>query len=694
VDTGARLEAIRRLTWLCAGLLLWAAAILAKLITLQVFHHNTYLARARKQQEQSVELSAPRGAIFDRNGRALAMSVPAEAVAVNPRLLPDKQLDSEVLAPILGLDANQLYTQIVDAADHRRGFLYLKHRISDDESERLHTLHADWVLFEPESKRIYPDNDVPAHIVGSVYQGEKGAEGLEKGVDDLLKGTPGKAEMLTDVKKRVIDSRVEEQPVPGKSIKLAIDERLQFLAERELAAQVKLKHGRSGTVIVMNPYTGEILVLANYPTFEPGVAPRTDDEKRAHFNLGAQVPFEPGSIFKVATLSTALETTDLVPTTMINCHNGILKLPGRVVHEAHGGFGMLSMADVLAKSSNIGAIEIGSRIGREKFYEYLTNLGFGQRTGLQLPAESPGILRKLDRWGTTSLASVSMGQEVGATSLQLIRLCAAVANGGLLVKPRLLLEIDGKPVPLDAPKRVLRPETTVTMRTLMEGVVLHGTGSRVIKLNGWTAGGKTGTAQIFEHGHYTHLYNASFMGFAPVTNPALVAIVTINGTTGNAGMGGPTSGPVWSKVMNEALRLYNVPKDLPESPGVNTKPVKVEEFNEVAEVEGDAGKNILEDDPAAMPKIEDVAAEPAGTPLAVASAAKPAASPVAPAPPPVTMGSLAPDFRGKPMRAVVREAYSMGLSIKPEGSGLARTQMPAAGSPVRPGDTIRVLFTR
>jgi cell division protein FtsI (penicillin-binding protein 3) len=378
---------------------------------------------------------------------------------------------------------------------------------------------------------------------------------------------------------------------------------------------------------------------------------------------------------------------------MINCHNGILKLPGRVMHEAHGGFGMLSMADVLAKSSNIGAIEIGSRIGREKFYEYLTNFGFGQRTGLQLPAESAGILRKLDKWGTTSLASVSMGQEVGATSLQLIRLCAAVANGGMLVKPRLLLEIDGKPVPLDTPKRVLRPETTVTMRTLMEGVVLRGTGSRVIKLQGWTAGGKTGTAQIFENRHYTHLYNASFMGFAPVTNPALVAIVTINGTTGNAGMGGPTSGPVWTKVMNEALRLYNVPKDLPETPTPSAKPGKLEEFNEVAEVEGDPGKNILEDDPSAIPKFEDISVD---QPVAgvVSAAGAPPQIPAAPAPQPLTIGPVAPDFRGKPMRAVVREAIRMGLAIKPEGSGLARSQLPAAGSPVRAGDTIRVLFTR
>ncbi len=383
--------------------------------------------------------------------------------------------------------------------------------------------------FKEDSKRVYPNHSTAAHVVGSVYQGEKGAEGIEKGINAALAGAPGTATIQTDVKRNGIDSWVDDPAVPGKELKLTIDSRLQFLAERELAAQVQAKHARTGTVIVMNPYTGEILTLANYPTFDPNKPPMTAEERRAHFDLGAQVPFEPGSIFKVLTLSTALETTNIRPETMINCHNGFLKLPGRVVHEAHGGYGMLSMADVLAKSSNIGAIEIGARIGREKFYEYLTNFGFGQRTGITLPAESPGILRKLNRWGTTSLASVSMGQEVAATSLQLIRACAAVANGGLLVKPKLIAEIGGKPTPTEAPRRVLRPETTVTMRTLMEGVVLRGTGRFTIKLNGWTAGGKTGTAQIFENGHYTHLYNASFMGFAPVNNPALVAIVTING---------------------------------------------------------------------------------------------------------------------------------------------------------------------
>ncbi len=705
MNPGARLAATRRLTWLGAGLLIWGIAILGKLISLQIVHHNTYLERALRQQEHSIPISAPRGTILDRNGEPLAMSVPVESIAINPRLVPDKAIAAEVLSPVLGLDSSLVYNAIVEAANQHRGFLFIKKKITRQESERLHAMHADWIVFQQDSKRVYPSNTVAAHVVGSVYKGETGSEGIEKGVDSSLAGTPGVAMIVTDVKHRGIESRVSTPAVAGKPLRLTIDSRLQFLAERELAAQVVLKHGRTGTAIIMNPYTGEILVMANYPTFDPNTPPTTPQERRTHYNLGAQLPFEPGSIFKVLTLSTALETTPLRPDSMIDCHHGFLKLPGRVVHEAHGGFGTISMADVLAHSSNIGAIEIGARIGREKFYQYLTNFGFGQRTGIPLPAESRGILRKLNNWGTTSLASVSMGQEVAATSLQLIRACAAVANGGLLVKPKLVTEIDGHATPTEPAKRVLRADTAATMRALMLGVVLNGTG-RTIKLNGWSDGGKTGTAQIFENHHYTHLYNASFMGFAPVNNPALVAIVTINGTTGNSGMGASAAGPVWVKIMNEALRLYNVPKDLPDLPSPNTAPLKPDEHLEVAEIEGDRGTNILEDDPSAMPQLSDIPMEqgaalvPASTVAGAAqiptvTVASSSVAPVPlPAPVPTYTGPTVPDFRGKPMRAVVREAYAKGISIRPEGSGLARAQAPPAGAPLPVGATIRVVFAR
>ena len=357
----------------------------------------------------------------------------------------------------------------------------------------------------------------------------------------------------------------------------------------------------------MNPYNGEILALANYPSYDPNHAPVKGDNPLSRINLGISTPFEPGSVFKVITLSAALESTNLRPESLIQTGNGALKLPGRVVHDTHA-HGTLTMAGVLEQSSNIGAILIGTRVGREKMNEYVRKFGFASRTGVPMAFESGGLLRKLDHWGTTSLASIAMGQEVSATSLQLARAACVIANGGLLVKPRLILKEGDQNMPIEPPVRVLKPETAITMRQMMEGVVLRGTGHQCCRLEGYTSGGKTGSAQIFDTAskHYTHTYNASFMGFAPVTNPALVVMVTLTGTTGTAGFGGPSAGPVFNTVATEALRILDVPKDLPETPAKDLQVAKVED-NDLSIAGLDDRYNILEEDPTVKPSAEMLA---------------------------------------------------------------------------------------
>ena len=335
-----------------------------------------------------------------------------------------------------------------------------------------------------------------------------------------------------------------------------------------IARAVQASHAESGSVVVMDPYHGDILAIASYPPFDPNKPPGRGESPTARFNHAVSVPFEPGSVFKVVTLSAALETTNLKPSSMINCGNGTLTMAGRTVHEAHHGYGTMPMEMVLAKSSNIGAIQIGLKVGSNKLYEYVRRFGLGARTGIPLPAESPGMVRKLSKWRTTSLMSVSMGHEVGVTTLQLAQVCSAVANGGLLVRPRLILKKGNEAVPVVPPKRILKPETAIQMRKMMEGVVLFGTGRRYANLQGYSSAGKTGSAQIFDYatGHYTHIYNASFMGFAPVTNPAIVVVVTVNATHGgSAGYGGPVAGPVFRAVASETLRVLDVPKDLPDT---------------------------------------------------------------------------------------------------------------------------------
>ncbi len=668
----ARVKADRRLTWLIAILLCWGAAVFAKLISIQVFHHAKYVADARRQQEQKITLPAVRGNIYDRNGHPLAVSVSADSVSVNPLQVPDLSVAAELLAINLK-DVNQeeLYERMRWQAENHKGFLVVKKHITPAESERLHSLPVNWIDFTNETSRQYPNGEIAAHVLGGVYKQDKGVAGIEKAMDPVLEGKPGMVRMLTDVKRRGIDERVEVPAQPGTSLTLTVDERIQFVAEREIREAVIKYHSRNGTVVVMNPYNGEILALANYPTYDPNVGPKEGDNPMARFNCGVQVPFEPGSVFKVITLSAALETTNIRPETLIPTGNGALSLPGRVVHDTHA-YGTLTMQEVLEHSSNIGAILIGSRVGREKMYEYVRKFGFGQQSGVPLAAESKGLFRRLDHWGTTSLASVSMGQEISATSIQLARAAAVIANGGLLVKPKLVYKRNDKLEPTEAPVRILKPETAITMRQMMEGVVLRGTGHLYCKLDGYTSAGKTGSAQIFDNAtkHYTHSYNASFMGFAPVTNPQLVVMVTLNGTVGEAGFGGPSAGPVFNKVTTEALRILDVPRDLPDVPEkaqlIQTKAEKPVDENDTAIAGLGDGPSIIEEDPDANPLVTNA----------------------------VLTGPRVPDLRGKTVREVVQQSSESDLPILIEGTGIARKQSPAPGAILPEGAKIRVLFRK
>jgi cell division protein FtsI (penicillin-binding protein 3) len=661
----ARSNAIRRLTFLAVFLILWSAAIFAKLVSLQVFNHQKYIVAARKQQEMKIDLPAVRGNIYDRNGHPLAMSAQTDSVSVNPLKLPDISVAAELLATNLNLDQRELYQKMKWQVQNKKGYLVVKHRLTPAESERLRSLPVNWIDFSTDMQRHYPNGQVAAHVVGGVYKQEEGAAGVEKYMDAVLRGHPGSIRLLTDVKRRGIETRVENPAQPGTALELTIDERIQFVAERELKIAIEKHHCRSGSVVVMNPSNGEILALANFPTYDPNEPPKQGDDPMSRLDLGVSVPFEPGSVFKVITLSAALETTTLRPETMIATGNGALSLPGRVVHDTRA-HGTISFQEVLEQSSNIGAILIGARVGRERMNEYVRRFGFGGQSGIALAAESGGLLRKLNHWGSTSLASISMGQEISATSIQLARAGAVIANGGLLVKPKLILKRGDKLEPTEPPVRILKPETAITMREMMEGVVLRGTGRLYCRLEGYTSGGKTGSAQIFDvkgH-HYTHTYNASFLGFAPVTNPALIVMVTLNGTTGTAGFGGPSAGPVFNKIATEALRILDVPKDLPENLPPEKPVMLAGNFNDTAIAGLGDGPNILEEDPTAVPDAM------------------------------IASGPVAPDFRGKTVRQVLQASSEAGLEVFVHGAGIARAQSPPPGALLPEGASIRVQFRR
>jgi cell division protein FtsI (penicillin-binding protein 3) len=681
-------QSTKRLLWLLRALILWVLVIFGRLVWLQVLHHDDLLKQAQSQQQKVVPIQAQRGSILDRSGQPMAKSLPAESVLVNPKRIKDAAVAANLLAPILGLDPRQLAEKIRTASRRELGFLWVKRKVTAGEADRVRSYHLEFVEFRPETRRFYPHGPLAAHVLGSVGIAnpsdtiEQGTAGIELQLDDDLAGIPGQMLVFNDVKQNPYDSVIARKPEPGADITLTIDQNLQYEAEKEIARAAKESGAKSGSIVVLNPYTGEILAMANWPTFDPNEPPAPGEMPGARSNLAITTPFEPGSVFKVITLAAALETTRLRPDSPINCGNGSFKMMGRVIHDHVRG--TLSMADVLAKSSNIGAIQVGLRVGDQQLYKYVRKFGFGRKTGVELPGESPGILRKVENWTPTSIASVAMGQEVGVTSLQLALAGAAVANGGLLPKPKLVLARQKKGGPLERfaeekPERAIAPETAIQMRQMMEGVVLHGTGTKYATIKGYTSGGKTGSAQIYDsrvHA-YTHNYNASFLGFAPVANPQIVVAVTLNGTqNGNAGFGGPVAGPVFSKVAMTALRMLDVPKDLPDSDSVSDLSTPAQGSRSVSSV---TLPPVQADSPATAEDSK------------VSKDSSPDRRPFLSS---ALVGPKVPNFRGMTLRAVLEESAATGVQIEVLGNGLVRNQEPPAGSILAPGARVRVQFTR
>ncbi|MEQ1887191.1 MAG: penicillin-binding protein [Bryobacteraceae bacterium] len=717
----------KRLKWLLWFMLAWVAVIFGRLVMLQVFQHDKLLRAAEQQQQKSVEIAAVRGTIFDRNGQPLAKTLPAESICVNPMKIPDVGVAADILSRVLDVPRKPLYERLIAAKARKTGFMWVKRKVLPEEAARMRSMKFDWVEFREEMRRFYPHGQLAAHVLGSTGMlnnddtVERGSAGVEKSFDDELAGEPGEARVYRDVLSKPYEMVTTKKPEPGSDLTLTIDTNLQFDAEKTLAEALERTHAKSGSIVALNPYTGEILALANYPTYDPNVAPKPGDSLAARSNLAVSAPFEPGSVFKVITLAAALETTNLTPDTMINCGNGTINLFGRVIHD-HDRYSALTMADVLAKSSNIGAINVGLKVGDRKMYEYVRKFGFGRKTGIELPSESAGMLRRLQNWEPASIGSVAMGHEVGTTSVQLALAGAVVANGGMLVKPKLVLKQQKPGGPAyaaqtDKPERVLQPETTIKMRQMMEGVVLHGTGRKAI-LRGYTSGGKTGSAQIydFKARAYTHTYNASFLGFAPVANPQIVIAVTIEGTTGGgAGFGGVVAAPIFHDVATSALRMMDVPKDIPE-----TEIAKTTKKNEKI-VENDLAIAGLGSAPVDLAEAFARDSAPTAREVAMAASAgrKRAVSSVTP--PPVQGGSTGvaprvasvdlssdrrpffsarsggarvPDFRGMTLRSVLEESAATGMPVDVRGDGMVRAQDPPPGALLPSGSKVRVLFTR
>jgi len=666
-----------RLFLVAALAAVWMGAALARLAYLQLICYSDYLARADHQQRLIVETAAHRGDIFDREMHALAMSVPVDSCFAVPSEIADPHMVARLLARVLGTTPEEIETHLAES----RSFVWVARQLAPDTAARISALGLRGIYFQRESRRFYPKRELAAHVLGYVDIDEKGLGGIEYGLDDRIRSKPGKMMILADAHRRWYDS-ADKAAEPASSVVLTIDEKIQYIAEKELAQAIRETHSLAGSVIVENPATGELLAVANWPTFNPNDAKTSSPESRIDRSVSAL--YEPGSVFKIVTLSAALDQGITNPNEIVDCQNGAIYIAGHRIRD-HKAYGLLTVAQVLSNSSDVGAIKIGLRLGAPQFYEYIRAFGFGQLTGVDLPGESRGMLRRLDNWTPVSVGSVSMGQEIGVTPIQMIQAVSAIANGGWNVRPHVIKEIRrGAQItvpPEPSPHRVIRESTAATMRELMEGVVLNGTGT-LARVDGYTVAGKTGTAQKFDMatGHYSpNQLIASFVGFAPINNPAVTILVTLDSPVGPH-EGGQVAAPVFQRIAQQVLAYLDVPHDVPVSPRLLRANLRVAQRQSDADVSDFDPAQLDPASGAEMPAPE-IPAPPAGADAPTVELAE-------------GEGIPAPQFVGKTVRDVTEKCLEIGLNPELVGTGLAVTQSPEPGTPMRRGSRITVRFAR
>ncbi len=702
-----------RLYVLAALLFLWLFAVGCRLIQLQVINYADWWQRAQRQQQRTIEVSPRRGILYDRNGHELAMSVMVDSVFAVPGEIPDAASTASLLAKVLGGDPREILARL--KASHT--FAWIARKVDAETGQRIRALNLRGVYFQKEPKRFYPKRELAAQVLGYVGMDDEGLGGIEYAFDSRLRGKPGRMYITMDARRRWF-GRVERQPDPGDNVVLTIDEKIQYIAERELERAMHETRAEAGTVIVQNPHSGEVLALANRPTFNPNryrEAPREALKNRAVSDI-----YEPGSTFKVVTISGALEEKLTKPDEVIDCQMGAIYIAGVRIRD-HEKLGLLTVSQVMAKSSDVGAIKLGLRLGEQRFYDYIRGFGFGAQTGIELPGETRGMTKPVNRWSKVSIGAISMGQEIGISGVQLVSAVSAIANDGVWSPPRI---VAGFTAPRRTAqtvvfqpaqqRRVVSPMTAVQLKKMLEDVVLFGTGKKAI-LDGYSSGGKTGTAQKVDPatGAYSKSrYVGSFVGFAPVNNPVITVAVILDSAVG-LHQGGQIAAPVFSRIAQQVLAYMNVPHDVEPNPKrlQLRAAVKDNELNEESPDRIGGGLELPQNSvPEPLPAAPMASSLPGEklVPAAVTSS-KPVSAPVGqpqPAPPPesppgngtavVDVGNsvVVPSLLGKSLRSAIEAAQEAGLELEAIGSGIAREQSPAAGTRIPAGRRVSVRFAR
>ena len=744
---------LARFWFVCAFFLFWAGAITTRLFWLQIVRHGDYVERADKQQQRTFEVAPRRGILYDRNLRELAMTVQVDSIYAVPSEIDNKQTAAQTLAAIVHTDPEDSQTredQIVHRLDEGKSFAWIARRVTPEISEKVRALNLKGIYFQKEFQRFYPDNQIAAQVLGYVGLDDNGLGGLEGKFDSKLHGVPGHMFTAMDARRHVLGS-VAHEPEPGQNLQLTIDENIQYMAERALDHNMEKTHADNGTIVVQDVHTGQILALAIRPTFNPNQFRHTTPALLKDHAVSDV--YEPGSVFKLVTYSSALDSNVAKPDDMIDCQGGQITLAGRVIHDdkSDRGMGVVTVATALAKSSDVAAVKLALKVGPDRFYQYIRSFGFGARSGVELPGETRGLLRSPSKWNGSSIGSIAIGQEVGVTPVQLVTMVSAIANGGVYLPPHVLmagqLDANGQkaavvqtaapfradeelpdPLPTGA-HRVISTMAAAQMRKMMEGVVLYGTG-KPAQLNGYSSGGKTGTAQKVDP--VTHLYSktmhiASFAGFAPVNNPVISVAVVMDNPKGMSYYGTAVSAPVFAEVAQQVLEYLNVPHDIDvQQPKTKTdlKEAKAEKPIEEDDSDADqanvnalfaAANDLPADDPLRQPlepatqQSTQVVGQPASTIVNNSAPAKPGeaqpqaasaqATSAAPATPPPKPTYVAindgkqlkvPSLVGLPIRNVIEMTAAAGLQVEISGSGTVREQAPAAGTQVPSGTKVVV----
>ena len=620
----------KRLLQLFAVLAAWAVIVIARLVQIQLVRHGEYVIKAARQQERTLALQPVRGSIIDRNGRILAESIAAESIYADPQAIVDRGQTSKALASVtaLQMDAREIATKLTSAS----GFVWIARQLPLETTAAVKALKLPGVYFLDEHRRSYPRAMLAANVVGYAGVDGEGLAGIEHSFDAQVRGRAGRVTLLRDARRGMylVGGEGPNRPIDGNDVVLTIDSVVQFIAERALGRAVDQYHAAGGVAIVMDPRDGRILAMASNPSFDPNsYRDFSPDERR---NRAVQDQYEPGSTFKIVTASAGLEEGVVTPSQILDCGDGFIQIGNTQIHEhGHNRYGLITFEDVMVHSSNVGAIRVGLALGQERFYRYIRRFGFGERSGVALPGEAQGRVRRTEQWSQLSNASMSIGQEIGTTPLQVLSAIATVANGGLRVQPRIVekvIDAKGNAIytpPQAAPVRVISEKTAAVLNEILKTVVARGTGVQAA-LAEHVVAGKTGTAQKAGRGGYTDKVVASFGGYVPADRPQLAILVVVDEPKGSE-YGGTVAAPAFKEIAESTLRYLNVPPSVPA-------------------------------------RTIDVAASMLAT-----FSQKPAP----------TAGSEVPDLRGLDARAAVALATSAGFRVRASGSGVVQTQQPLPG---------------